>query len=58
MRAASSVFVVEEPIVAEGPARFEVSVRQHGIHVAVPRLPEGVTPDAAAALQSSLLRAF
>jgi glycosyltransferase involved in cell wall biosynthesis len=52
------VFVIEEPIVCEGPARFDVSVRQHGIHVAVPRLPEGVTPDAAATLQSSLLRAF
>jgi UDP-galactopyranose mutase len=52
------VFVIEEPIVGEGPARFEVSVRQHGIHVAVPRLPEGITPDAAATLQSSLLRAF
>jgi UDP-galactopyranose mutase len=52
------VFVIEEPIVGEGPARFDVSVRQHGIHVAVPRLPEGMTPDAAAILQSSLLRAF
>ena len=52
------VFVIEEPVVGEGPARFEVSVRQHGIRVAVPRLPEGLTVDAADALQSSLLRAF
>ena len=52
------VFVIEEPIVGEGPARFEVSVRQHGIRVAVPRLPDGLTVEAAAALQASLLRAF
>jgi len=52
------VFVIEEPIVDEGPARFEVSVRQHGIRVAVPRLPEGLTVDAAAAVQVSLLRSF
>lgn len=52
------VFVIEEPIVDEGPARFEVSVRQHGIRVAVPRLPEGLTVDGAAAVQVSLLRSF
>lgn len=52
------VFVIEEPIVGEGPARFEVSVRQHGIRVVVPRLPEGLTIDAVDALQSSLLRTF
>ena len=52
------VFVIEEPVVGEGPARFEVSVRQHGIRVVVPRLPEGLTLAAADALQSSLLRTF
>src|SRR5688500_691722 len=52
------VFVIEEPIAGEGPARFEVSVRQHGIRVVVPRLPEGLTVDAADALQSSLLHTF
>ena len=52
------VFVIEEPIVGDGPPRFELSVRQHGIRIAVPRLPEGLTADAQAALQSSLLRAF
>ena len=52
------VFVIEEPLFGEGPARFDVSVRQPGIHVVVPRLPEGLTPAATAALQTSLLDGF
>lgn len=52
------VFVIEEPIIDHGPPRFEVSVRQHGIQVVVPRLPEGLSAEAAAAVQASLLPAF
>ena len=52
------VFVIEEPTIGEGPARFDVSVRSHGVRVAVPHLPEGLTSDAADALQGSLLRAL
>src|SRR5215204_71040 len=52
------VFVIEEPLWGEGPDRLDVSVRQHGIHVVVPKLRQGVTGEAAAALQSSLLRSF
>ena len=50
------VFVVEEPIPDQGPPRLDVSIRPHNIHVVVPRLPEGVTMDAATVLQASLLR--
>jgi UDP-galactopyranose mutase len=50
------VFVIEEPISDQGPARLDVSLRQHDIHVVVPRLPEGLTMAAAARLQARLLR--
>jgi UDP-galactopyranose mutase len=52
------VFVIEEPIPGDGPPRFEVTARQHGVQVVVPRLPAGLPADAAAALQSSLLPGF
>lgn len=50
------VFVVEEPVFDDGPARYEVAVRQQGVHVVVPRLPQDLTKETAATLQSALLR--
>src|SRR5687768_1256391 len=52
------VFVVEEPLFDHGPARYEVAIRQQGVHVVVPRLPENLTRETAATLQASLLRRF
>jgi UDP-galactopyranose mutase len=49
------VFVVEEPVADDGPARLDVSVRQHGIHVVVPRFG-ACSPTEAVALQAMLLR--
>jgi UDP-galactopyranose mutase len=49
------VFVIEEPLFDDGPARLDVSVRQHGIRVVVPRFP-ACPPGEAAALQAQLLR--
>ncbi len=51
------VFVVEEPVIDDGPPRLDVSVRQHGIHVVVPRFPAR-PPGESAALQAQLLRGF
>ena len=48
------VFVIEEPIGDEGPARLDVSVRPEGVRVVVPRLPPGTS--AAAEVQEKLLR--
>ena len=50
------VFFVEEPLDAEGPARLDVVARQHGVRVVVPRLPQGLAPDAASRLQTRLLQ--
>ena len=52
------VFVIEEPVVADGPPRFELSMRQHGVHLVVPHLPAHFTPEEALAAQASLLRGF
>ena len=41
------VFFIEEPIFDEGPLRLEVSERDGGVRVAVPRLPEGLTSEVA-----------
>jgi len=51
------VFVVEEPVIDDGPPRLEVTVRQHGIHVVVPRFPARPSGESAA-LQAQLLRGF
>jgi UDP-galactopyranose mutase len=53
---AHRVFFVEEPLEAEGPARLDVTVRQHGVRVVVPRLPHGPASPAASLLQEQLLR--
>lgn len=36
------VFFVEEPTFGEGPMRLDVSVRECGVHVVVPRLPQAL----------------
>jgi UDP-galactopyranose mutase len=41
------VFFVEEPTFGEGPMRLDVSVRDCGVHVVVPRLPEELESEAA-----------
>ncbi len=51
------VFVIEEPVIDDGPPRLDVSVRQHGIHVVVPRVPARPSGESAA-LQAQLLRGF
>ncbi len=51
------VFVIEEPVFDDGPPRLDLSVRQHGIHVVVPRFPTR-PPGQSAALQAQLLRGF
>ena len=51
------VFVIEEPVVDDGPARLDVSVRQHGVHVVVPRL-SACSPAEAVARQARLLGEF
>jgi UDP-galactopyranose mutase len=51
------VFVIEEPVIDDGPPRLDVSVRQHGIHVVVPRFPARPSGESAA-LQAQLLRGF
>jgi UDP-galactopyranose mutase len=50
------VFYVEEPIETDGPATIDVLVRQHGVRVAVPRLPASLPRTQAAVLQLRLLR--
>ena len=52
------VFVIEEPVADDGPPRFELSIRQHGVHLVVPHLPPHLTPEQASAAQASLLRGF
>jgi UDP-galactopyranose mutase len=49
------VFFVEEPVFDDGPLRLDLSQREGGVWVAVPRLPRGFIPDEA---QESALRAL
>ncbi len=51
------VFVIEEPVIDDGPPRLDVSVRQHGIHVVVPRFSADRASESAG-LQRQLLRGF
>jgi UDP-galactopyranose mutase len=41
------VFFVEEPTFGEGPMRLDVSVRDCGVHVVVPRLPQALESEGA-----------
>jgi glycosyltransferase involved in cell wall biosynthesis len=52
------VFVIEEPLPAEGSPRLDVHVRQEGVRIVVPRLPAGLSSAAAALQQVRLLSAF
>jgi UDP-galactopyranose mutase len=50
------VFFIEEPVIGEGPARFEVSRRDDGVNVAVPHIPEGMAGEVAIdAIQQGLI---
>jgi UDP-galactopyranose mutase len=51
------VFVIEEPVFDDGPPRLDVSARQHGIHVIVPRFSARPAGESAA-LQARQLRDF
>lgn len=51
------VFFLEEPSFGAGPARLDVSERpEHGVTVAVPRLPPGLKPTEVDAILSRLAR--
>jgi UDP-galactopyranose mutase len=49
------VFYVEEPELRPGPASLSVTLRENGVHVVVPKLPEGLSPEEQALLQRELL---
>lgn len=49
------VFFVEEPILDDGPPRLEVTPRDGGVWVAVPRLPHGTPAEQAEQAQRALL---
>ncbi len=49
------VWYIEEPVFGDGPARLEVTARDAGLHVVVPRLPPGFEPGAQTALQRELI---
>ena len=51
------VFVIEEPLIDGGPARLDVSVRQQGVHVVVPRF-SACPPAETVAIQARLLGDF
>jgi glycosyltransferase involved in cell wall biosynthesis len=51
----SRVFYVEEPELRDGPASLSVTLRENGVHVVVPQLPSGSTPEEQALLQKELL---
>lgn len=53
---ARRVFFVEEPTFGEGPMRLDVSVRDCGVHVVVPRLPPALeSEEALAAVQRGMI---
>jgi len=50
------VFFVEEPVLGpDSTARLDVKLDKSGVWVAVPHLPEGISPEAAIAAQQQLL---
>jgi UDP-galactopyranose mutase len=49
------VFFVEEPVVADGEPRLDLSRRECGVRVVTPRLPAGTPAGEAASLQQELL---
>jgi UDP-galactopyranose mutase len=40
------VFFVEEPIFGDGPLRLDVSMREEGVYVVVPHIPQGMSSEA------------
>ncbi|MEO8191352.1 MAG: glycosyltransferase family 1 protein [Acidobacteriota bacterium] len=52
----SRVFYVEEPEFAAGISpTLSISLRENGVHVVIPRIPEGLEPDEVTSLQKDLL---
>jgi len=51
----SRVFYVEEPEYHRGAPSLSVTLRENGVHVVVPRLPEGLSPEEEAPIQKELL---
>jgi len=51
----SRVFYVEEPEHHRGAPSLSVTLRENGVHVVVPRLPEGLSPEEEAPIQKELL---
>ncbi|HYK42283.1 MAG TPA: glycosyltransferase family 1 protein [Thermoanaerobaculia bacterium] len=51
----SRVFYVEEPEFHRAAPSLSVTLRENGVHVVVPRLPEGLAPEEQAQLQKELL---
>ena len=49
------VFFVEEPAFGAHPPHLDVSPREYGVQVAIPRLPEGLSEDAVDAAQRGLI---
>jgi glycosyltransferase involved in cell wall biosynthesis len=54
---ASSVLFVEEPMPTDGAPRVEVSRREDGLSIAVPRIPADAGPEETVALQRDMLDA-
>jgi UDP-galactopyranose mutase len=51
----SRVFYVEEPEHQQGAPSLSVTLRDNGVHVVVPRLPEGLSPEEEGSIQKELL---
>jgi glycosyltransferase involved in cell wall biosynthesis len=51
----SRVFYVEEPEFHQGAPSLSVSLRENGVHVVVPRLPQDLGPEEQASLQKDLI---
>jgi hypothetical protein len=49
------VFSVEEPVLAPGEARLDVSPRPEGVHVVVPHLPPGLEEREIESMMQALL---
>jgi UDP-galactopyranose mutase len=49
------VFFVEEPVFGEWPSHLDITSRGDGLHVVVPRLPQGLRVEAAEELQRHLI---
>jgi UDP-galactopyranose mutase len=53
-----SVHFIEEPVYDDGKPRYVITEKAPNLHVLVPHLPNGTTPDEAEFLQRNLLNGF